>query len=487
MRGEVTGRPTGLRQASAYGISAGSKGQITTDKPDLNTMNTPEAQDARAVQALRMSGKPMEAMQMQAGSMGLKKTQADLDAAAKDRIAKDATMEIMGATTPEHFANMVTKQEGFGLTGINAKVIQSPDGKTWGLSVTTPDGTEKQLPFQFGNDAAGVRQAQLAFIGRVNPELKLKLMEMDDKKQNDFFNQGAKTTELRQTEKRDASTAALNNAHIGHYSAQNTTEAARAKLLGAQADNAALPDAASSKMPEEQRQAIAEIVLQRRHLNDSIIKTQSDMMYDPKVVNHGIKNAQGQIAALNLKENEIRRKFESRLASGGSTSDPQRLREKTVAAQNEPPYDERQTPQRRAEQDAIAAQRELDREKDPKVRAILQAEVDKARRLASQPPPSAAAGLAQARSAEPIATPQKKEMSPVDTAGEKVDTARSKLQVLKNTKPPGLNAGISAREQYALAIENAKKEVDSALEEYQKILPKQIGAPFKLPQDLAKR
>jgi hypothetical protein len=465
---ENAGLPNQGLVQSRYNVAGQRFADKTAADAYAQTQNTPDMQASRYATAQRGIGDVAGAYKTESDQRARKK-QFEVDAV--DNMLKDYGKALFSGG-PKALAEMASKSN---VDGSDYRHETGPNGEDVYYQVNR--STQKPtLIGSFPGNQQGRVETYRAFASTVSPEIAMK--HYAEKKAEDKFDKEAK-----RKENEDVSQADLR-------AAQARAADANAKLHQSQANYAALPDATSKKMDEQDyKQRIKGIQDDGRELKKTIHKTMADSMLATDEKKALLNSFEADLRALAIKEKTIQSQFDRNKSGGAAmTSDPLLLREKSVAAQNEPPYDERQTPQRRAEQDAIAAQRELDREKDPKVRTILQAEVDKARRLASQPlPAAAAAGLAQAKPAEPIATPQKKEMSPIDTAGEKVDIARSKLQALKNTKPPGLNDGISARERYASEIENAKKEVDSALVEYQKILPKQIGAPFKLPQDLAKR
>lgn len=176
MRNEVPGaKPISLSDVKpGYGVSAGSRGQITTEKPNLAELNTPEARRARQVEAYDAAGKPAEAITLSNAVMDNKqKVQAQADNAMQRK--------IHSFNTPEEMTNFITEYPHDNMGGkLKASVVRSPDGKMWSVVGETADGEKINLPGEYTNDGAGLEKARIALAGRFgDPQKRVEFYKWD--------------------------------------------------------------------------------------------------------------------------------------------------------------------------------------------------------------------------------------------------------------------------------------------------------------------
>ena len=155
-----------------YGINAGTQGQITTEKPDLAALNTPEARQARMVDAT-MALNPEKGLALSNSVIDNKqRVQAEADRAVHRK--------INSFSTPEDMAKFMTDYPHDGMGGkFKASVAYNPDG-TWSFAKVNEDGTTQVLPGSFDNDEDGMVKARETLAGRFgDPNRRLEFYKWD--------------------------------------------------------------------------------------------------------------------------------------------------------------------------------------------------------------------------------------------------------------------------------------------------------------------
>lgn len=164
---EMAGGPAPVQQPGAAITGNMSRGhEIKTGPLDMSAvqkLNSPEAIAERQAQAYNNNGKPLEANQMRAGAMDLQLKQLGLnEAQAKwgdmefDRMLKQKIP--MGPGFGHAFAKVLTDTNVGGLAGVKYEAVYAPDGKSFEMVGTGPDGA-KHSKGKFTDDDAGWAQA----------------------------------------------------------------------------------------------------------------------------------------------------------------------------------------------------------------------------------------------------------------------------------------------------------------------------------------
>lgn len=175
MRAEQAGQtaPSLAQARPGYGVSAGSRGQIRTDKPDMDAENSPDAKLKRQIDVIQKSD-PAKAI-----------TLANAAIEHKQRLQKEADdaafRKINGFQTPQEMADFMTEYPNDGMGGkFKAKALPSADGKTWSFVGTDKDGKEVKIPGDYTNDADGMMKARMALAGRFgDPNRRMEFYKWD--------------------------------------------------------------------------------------------------------------------------------------------------------------------------------------------------------------------------------------------------------------------------------------------------------------------
>lgn len=175
MRAEQAGtKPVSLADAKpGYGVNAGSKAQISTDKPDLASLNSRDAKMQRVVDAT-MATDPTKALTLSNAVIDNKqKLQSEADNAL--------FRKIHSFQTPDQMADFITAYPHDDMGGnLKASVRRSADGKVWQLVAEKPDGTKVDVPGEFTNDADGMMKARMALAGQFgDPNRRLEFYKWD--------------------------------------------------------------------------------------------------------------------------------------------------------------------------------------------------------------------------------------------------------------------------------------------------------------------
>ena len=175
MRAEQAGQtaPSLAQARPGYGVTAGSRGQIRADKPDLDAENTQDAKLKRQIEVIQTTD-PIKALTLSNAAME-----------NKQRLQKEADdaafRKINGFQTPQEMADFMTEYPHDGLGGkFKAKAVPSADGKTWSFIGTDKDGNEVKIPGDYTNDEDGMVKARMALAGRFgDPNRRLEFYKWD--------------------------------------------------------------------------------------------------------------------------------------------------------------------------------------------------------------------------------------------------------------------------------------------------------------------
>ena len=171
MRAEQGGQTAPAVQASqGYGTTGmGLGNQITAHRPDVDALNSPEAQTKRIGLAYGANGKPLEAMQYQAAARAAK--EAEITAANKhmQRQIGEALM-TSGKTRLSGLANLGTKFEQGPLAGMQFDDVKNGDG-TVTFHAIGKDGKRTPTGWTFPDTEEGAIAAAYKFNQALSPEL----------------------------------------------------------------------------------------------------------------------------------------------------------------------------------------------------------------------------------------------------------------------------------------------------------------------------
>lgn len=175
MRAEQAGQPAPtLAQAKpGFGVKAGSKSQIRTDKPDLAAENSPDAKLKRQIEVIQTTD-PAKAITLANAALDQKqKIQAEAD--------KSMYRRINGFQTPQEMADFMTEYPHDGMGGkFKSKAVPSADGKTWSFIGIDKDGNEVKIPGEYTNDDDGMVRAREALASRFgDPNRRLEFYKWD--------------------------------------------------------------------------------------------------------------------------------------------------------------------------------------------------------------------------------------------------------------------------------------------------------------------
>lgn len=171
------------------------------------TENTPDGKNNRTALAYEKAGKPIEALQYQNAVTAQKSGAIDL--ASKMRIeADDKSNRLFDQYTNANGGNafagasqIITDTDQFGMKGVVAKPVVSPDGKMVNIMATMPDGTQQTLR-TYTNDERGRRDVRTDFLAQPMDK-RLKLVDDHLKADREASKDGAEI--------------ALKNAQVGYY------------------------------------------------------------------------------------------------------------------------------------------------------------------------------------------------------------------------------------------------------------------------------
>ncbi len=153
-------------------------GQVIRDPskvaPAVEAANMPSAVMRR--QSM-VTTDPAQAVTLRSNAMTAAASEQAQRQAEAEKVWDQQSVAAMQKGGPQAFAEFLTQSKGDGQGGnVKVQAVMSPDGKTFQLVATLPDGTQRPSP-AFANDELGRARAVFAFKQNVSPEKKLAHLE----------------------------------------------------------------------------------------------------------------------------------------------------------------------------------------------------------------------------------------------------------------------------------------------------------------------
>lgn len=475
---QQTGSPM-VGSAPQQTVTAGGKQyqDQASAQTAADAANTPAGRAQRSAAALYGVGKPVEAMQLEAGA----KTAQVADITLADtKWRNDLGVAMQGGH--DGIAALGTQSQAGILSGRTLKAVRNGDG-TVTYNRVDPDGTLVPDPrLTFPDTEDGVVKAAFTLDKLITPKDRMThLLEAQKVAKAD---KRADREEVR----KDADSAAKNN-YYNSLSGKNDAIANGEIGPGGRGAKSTY-----ERMDELDKTRLTSINKQREKIQEAIIKGSADGSYDP--TSPGAKNLQTQLALLSKQERELAAKY----SDGGAAPDPLGVRKPapqgggaTAAA----PSSKRGGQVEILDQEWGKAQANLNAAKTPEEQVRAQGDLDALTReygylkakppvrpAAAAPPLAAAAGVPSV-SAKPKPAPDtpaapavKSDLPPqAEAAGVALDQARAALKAISQQARPGLAAGRAAMDAYAEKLKAAKAEVAKRQADYERAIPAQ-GVAF---------
>ncbi len=215
---EMRGTPPLGAPRPAYGTTGMSLGnQITTEKPDVAALNSPDARMGRVVDAT-MRTDPAKAISLQSAALGIKNTQEQMDDRRKARVAAvkreglEGTFRAMQTRDPEAVFKAFNSQGDTKLEGppqlVGTQKTKTPwgeiDDDVWSATVVGPDGSKRQIKMstlQVGQQLASVSDmlADQREVGKSKLKLENDITLEGVRSKNNLTEIGARGGEDRRT------------------------------------------------------------------------------------------------------------------------------------------------------------------------------------------------------------------------------------------------------------------------------------------------
>ena len=210
---EMRDGPTLAQARPAYGVTGTSLGnQITTQRPDVAALNSPDARMSRVVDAT-MATDPAKAISLQSAALGIKNTEEQMEdrrrtrAAAVKREGLEGTFRALRTRDPQAVFDAFNAQGDAKLVAppelVGTKKFKTPwgevDDDVWSAKVVGPDGKERSVQMstmQVGQQLASVSDLlkQEGEAGKIGLQHRNDLDKDKVKLGNDITLEGVRTS-----------------------------------------------------------------------------------------------------------------------------------------------------------------------------------------------------------------------------------------------------------------------------------------------------